>query len=82
MCRYYSASPISFQPTAIARAEKASDLKKYPHSALTQEKSDDRKGNRHWTEENATESEKDVSNRYELERKKLIRLPAALRQGG
>ncbi|KAI1620179.1 hypothetical protein EDD37DRAFT_188702 [Exophiala viscosa] len=60
ICRQYSSSPIHFFPTALARAERASDLKKYPQSAVSQEKSEDRKGNRHWTEEHATESERDL----------------------
>ncbi|KAK5024608.1 hypothetical protein LTS07_008454 [Exophiala sideris] len=60
MCRQYSVSPISFLPTALARAEREADLKKYPQSGVTQEKSEDRKGNRHWTQEHATESERDL----------------------
>jgi hypothetical protein len=59
--RLYTCSPIRSYPTAIARAERAADLKKHPESALTQEKLDDKKGNRHWSEENATLSEADVS---------------------
>jgi hypothetical protein len=59
--RQYTCTPIRSYPTAIARAERAADLKKHPESALTQEKLDDKKGNRHWSEENATLSEADVS---------------------
>lgn len=59
--RQYTGSAIRGYPTAIARAERAADLKKHPESALTQQKLDDKKGNRHWSEENATLSEADVS---------------------
>jgi len=59
--RQYTGTTIRGYPTAIARAERAADLKKHPESALTQQKLDDKKGNRHWTEDNATLSEADVS---------------------
>ncbi|KEF55755.1 uncharacterized protein A1O9_08506, partial [Exophiala aquamarina CBS 119918] len=58
--RQYTCSAIRGYPTAIARAERAADLKKHPESALTQQKLEDKKGNRHWSEENATLSEADV----------------------
>lgn len=59
--RQYTPTLTQRYPTAIARAERAADLKKHPEAALTQEKLADVKGNRHWTEENATLSEADVS---------------------
>ncbi len=59
--RHYHPSPISQFPTAIARAERAADLKKHPEAAVTQEKAEDRNHNRHWSEEKATPSEADVS---------------------
>lgn len=59
--RQYTCTPFRSYPTAIARAERAADLKKHPEAALTQQKLDDKKGNRHWSEENATLSEADVS---------------------
>ncbi|KAJ9634445.1 uncharacterized protein PV06_10576 [Exophiala oligosperma] len=58
--RSLSTTAVRARPTAIARAEKEADLKKHPESALTQEKSSDRPGNRHWTAENATVSEQDI----------------------
>ncbi|EXJ67068.1 uncharacterized protein A1O5_09714 [Cladophialophora psammophila CBS 110553] len=57
--RCHTSSRISLAPTALHRAEKASDLKAHPESAFTQEKLPDKAGNRHWTEENATPSEAD-----------------------
>ena len=59
--RYYHASPIFFRPTAIHRAGEAADLKRHPESGVTQEKRKDVKHDHHWTEENATASEADVS---------------------
>jgi hypothetical protein len=59
--RHYTASRISFQPTALHRAEEASDLKQHPESGVTQEKRKDVKHNHHWVEEDATTSEADVS---------------------
>ncbi|KIW28568.1 uncharacterized protein PV07_08222 [Cladophialophora immunda] len=58
--RRYTAGRIALAPTALHRAEKAADIKAHPESAATQEKLPDQKGNRHWTEENATVSEADV----------------------
>ncbi|KIW21624.1 hypothetical protein PV08_02204 [Exophiala spinifera] len=58
--RSLSTTAIRAMPTAIARAEREADLKKHPESALTQEKSPDRPGNRHWTAEKATDSEQDI----------------------
>merc|ERR1712000_99350 len=58
--RYLSTTAVRARPTAISRAEKAADLKTHPESAMTQQKLPDRLGNRHWSEENATESEKDI----------------------
>ncbi|KIW89009.1 uncharacterized protein Z519_10494 [Cladophialophora bantiana CBS 173.52] len=58
--RCHTSSRISLAPTALHRAEKASDIKAHPESALTQEKLPDKPGNRHWTEENATPSEADI----------------------
>lgn len=59
--RTYTTTPFRLYPTALHRAERAADLKAHPESALTQEKVPDRKHNHHWSEENATESEADVS---------------------
>ncbi|KAK5200411.1 hypothetical protein LTR99_009210 [Exophiala xenobiotica] len=58
--RCLSSTAVRARPTAISRAEKAADLKTYPESAITQQKLPDGLGNRHWSEENATESEKDI----------------------
>ncbi|KAK5059684.1 hypothetical protein LTR84_009567 [Exophiala bonariae] len=58
--RQYTPTLTQRYPTAIARAERAADLKKHPEAALTQQKLADAKGNRHWTEENATLSEADI----------------------
>ncbi|OAG44068.1 hypothetical protein AYO21_01525 [Fonsecaea monophora] len=64
--RQYTATRVTLLPTALARAERASDLKAHPESALTQEKLPDKKGNRHWSEENATLSEADVSSKFKF----------------
>ncbi|KIY02571.1 uncharacterized protein Z520_01036 [Fonsecaea multimorphosa CBS 102226] len=58
--RWYTTTRATRWPTALHRAEKASDLKAHPEAAATQEKLPDKKGNRHWTEENATLSEEDI----------------------
>jgi hypothetical protein len=58
--RHYTPSPIFFQPTALHRAQEASDLKQHPESGVTQEKRKDVKHDHHWVEENATTSEADV----------------------
>ncbi|OAP58936.1 hypothetical protein AYL99_06233 [Fonsecaea erecta] len=57
---YYTPTRPARFPTALARAERASDLKAHPEAAVTQEKLPDKKGNRHWTEDNATVSEADI----------------------
>jgi hypothetical protein len=59
--RSLATTPHHFQPTALHRAQREADLKAHPESALTQEKLPDQEHNRHWTEENATLSEADVS---------------------
>jgi hypothetical protein len=59
--RCFASSSRSFQPTALHRAQKAADVKAHPESTLTQEKLPDKEHNRHWSEENATPSEADVS---------------------
>ncbi|KAH0835301.1 hypothetical protein FOPE_04125 [Fonsecaea pedrosoi] len=68
--RQYTATRVTLLPTALARAERASDLKAHPESALTQEKLPDKKGNRHWSEENATLSEADIKADREAEEAK------------
>jgi len=58
--RHYTPSLTFAQPTALHRAEQASDLKLHPESGVTQEKRKDIKHDHHWVEENATMSEADV----------------------
>lgn len=59
--RTFTTSPRVSLPTALHRAQRASDLKAHPESATTQEKLPDKVHNRHWSEEKATQSEADVS---------------------
>jgi len=74
--RFYHASSAGRLPTAMARAERAADLKAHPEAAVAQEKVEDRPHNRHWSEDKATVSEADIhadrearAEREEMERK-------------